>query len=113
MVMKKKIAIFANGWNSENLFRFIDGMSEVFEPCSADLFLFLSYASYGYDFSARRSESTVYDIPDLSSFDGAVVFGPGLNFAEVIDHIFKIRIKIIKKFFAKNKIFKLINLERI
>ena len=88
--MKKKIAIFANGWNSENLFRFIDGMSEVFEPCSADLFLFLSYASYGYDFSARRSESTVYDIPDLSSFDGAVVFGPGLNFAEVIDHIFKI-----------------------
>ncbi len=88
--MKKKIAIFANGWNSENLFRFIDGMSEVFEPCSADLFLFLSYASYGYDFSARRSESTVYDIPDLSTFDGAVVFGPGLNFAEVIDHIFKI-----------------------
>ena len=87
---KKKIAVFGNGWNSENLYRCLSGMQEAFEPDSADIFLFLSYASYGLDFTIRRCESTAYDIPDLSDFDGAVIFGPGLNFPEIIDHIFKL-----------------------
>ena len=85
---KKKIAVFANGWNSENLYHFLGGMQDAFEPDSTDIFLFISYASYGLDPTARKCESTAYDIPDLSLFDGVVVFGPGLNFPEAIEHIF-------------------------
>ena len=87
---KKKIAVLANGWNSENLYHFLGGMQDAFEPDSTDIFLFISYASYGLDPTARRCESAVYDIPDLSLFDGVVVFGPGLNFPEAIEHIFEI-----------------------
>lgn len=88
--MKKKIAVFANGWNEENLFGYTEGLKGAFPEETTDIFIFLSYASYGFSFDERLSESISYDIPDLSNFDAAIVFGPGLNFPEVIDHIFKL-----------------------
>lgn len=87
--MKKRIAVLANGWNSENLSNFMMGITEAVEKESMDFFVFLSYASYGFTEDARISEGLIYDLPDLSSFDGIIIFGPGLNFQDVIDRIQK------------------------
>ncbi len=87
--MKKRIAVLANGWNSENLSNFMMGISEAVKKESTDFFVFLSYASYGFAEDARVTEGLIYDLPDLSSFDGIIIFGPGLNFQDVIDRIQK------------------------
>ncbi len=87
--MKKRIAVFANGWNSENLSNFMVGVEKSVKPDSMDFFVFLSFASYGYNEINRKAEALVYDLPDLSSFDGIIIFGPGLNFQEVIENIQK------------------------
>ena len=38
---KKKVAIFANGQNADNLYRFLDGLYQISEPESVDYFLFI------------------------------------------------------------------------
>ncbi len=85
--MKKRIALFANGWNSENLNNFVVGIQEALPKESVDIFVFLSHGAYGMSDDFRNSEKLIYDLPNLSDFDGAIIFGPGLNFADVIEHI--------------------------
>ena len=87
--VKKRIAVFANGWNCENLSNFMMGLEKNAKPETMDFFVFLSYASYGYNELNRKAESLVYDLPDLKSFDALIIFGPGLNFRDVIENIQK------------------------
>ena len=88
--MKKKIAILANGWNCENLSYFMEGISEAVEKESTDFFIFSSFASYGYTEVARKAEALVYELPNLKTFDAVIIFGPGMNFPEVIEKVQKL-----------------------
>lgn len=85
---KKKIIVFGNGWNGENLYHFLHGLTESAPKDSVDVFVFLSYSTYGYSPEHQKSEALIYDLPDLSTFDGAIIYGPGLNFSDVIEHIY-------------------------
>lgn len=86
-IAKKRIAVFANGWNGANIKGFIDGLKKSLPENYADFFMFISYASYGIPDDWIKAEHKIYDLPDLKTFDGAIIYGPGLNFAEIIDHI--------------------------
>ncbi|MBR4342907.1 MAG: diguanylate cyclase [Lachnospiraceae bacterium] len=88
--MKRRIAILANGWNCENLSSFMTGLTEGSKEETTDFFLFLSFASYGYTEMTQKAEALIYNLPDLSSFDLIIIFGPGLNFPEVISRIQKL-----------------------
>ena len=85
--MKKRVAVIANGWNSENLSNFMMGVSNAIEKESMDFFVFLSYAVYGFTEAAKKAEGLCYDLPDLKSFDAIIIFGPGLNFKNVIESV--------------------------
>ena len=87
--MKKRIAVLANGWNSENLSNFMMGIEKNVKPGSMDFFVFLSFASYGYNEINRKAEALIYELPNLKSFDAVIIFGPGLNFQDVIEKIQK------------------------
>ena len=87
--MKKKIAVMANGWNSENLSNFMMGLTDTIPEEFADFFIFLGYGTYGYPENAKRAESVIYDLPNLKKFDAVIIFGPGLNFQDVIENIQK------------------------
>ncbi|MBR4145537.1 MAG: diguanylate cyclase [Lachnospiraceae bacterium] len=87
--MKKKIAVMANGWNSENLSNFMMGLTDALPDETADFFVFQGYGTYGYPETAKRAEAVIYDLPDLTKFDAIIIFGPGLNFKEVINKIQK------------------------
>lgn len=76
--MKKKIALFANGWNGENLDSFLNGFKSSFEE-DVDIFAFTSYSAYSMDEVNRTCENSIYDLPDYSMFDAAVVYGAGMN----------------------------------
>ena len=66
------------------------GIEKYAKPESMDFYVFLSFASYGYNESNRKAEALVYEIPELNTFDAIIIFGPGLNFQEVIDRIQKL-----------------------
>ena len=85
--MKKKIAVFANGWNGENLENFIDGMKESFPADSVDIFLFMSYAAYSVNEMGRKAENAIYFLPNYKDFDAAVIFGSGINSDEALNKI--------------------------
>lgn len=85
--MKKKIAVFANGWSSENVYQFICGIKNCFPAVYADVFVFLSYAVYGMDEVSKKAELTIYDLPDLNDFDGAIIMSASMNFTEALQGI--------------------------
>lgn len=76
--MNKKIALFANGWNGENLDNFIAGLRKNFEE-ETDILVFSSHSAYSLDEQNRDCENSIFDLPDYSIFDVAVVFYSGLN----------------------------------
>ncbi len=85
--MKKKIAFFTTGWCCEILSQFISGMQKAFGSEGVDIFLFLCYATYGDSEAAKKGEMNIFELPDLHDFDGAVIFGSGLDFKDVVDSI--------------------------
>ncbi len=87
--MKKKVAVFANGWNSENLYRCIQGIYAGAPEGVVDYYVFLCYTAYNMSDVLQKSLSSIYELPDLSLFDAVIIFYPGLNFRESIDLIVK------------------------
>lgn len=85
--MKKKIAVFANGWNSENLQNLMLGISTGLEDIDVDIFVFLAHLSYTQSENEKKSEQVIFDLPNLDGFDGAVVYSASLNFQEITDNI--------------------------
>lgn len=85
--MKKKIAIFTTGWCCEILSQFLSGLRKSLEKDHVDLFLFLCYPTYIDSAANKRGEMNIFTLPDLSDFDGVVIFGSGLDFRELIDSL--------------------------
>ena len=44
--MKKKLAVYANGWSRESLYAAIDGIKKYTEKEDIDIFVFMSHAAY-------------------------------------------------------------------
>ena len=57
--MKKRVALFANGWTAENLVNFINGLVNSLKKDSVDVYLFTCYSSYGMDPTERKAESSM------------------------------------------------------
>ncbi|MBO4678340.1 MAG: GGDEF domain-containing protein [Lachnospiraceae bacterium] len=85
--MKKKIAVYANGWSADNLSLFLRGIENFFSDKDADLFTFLSYGFYSMAKTDEAAENMVFDIVDIDRFDGAIVFSNGLNNNEVAERL--------------------------
>ena len=83
--MKKRIAVFANGWSAENLRYYMEALIERLAGVSADLYVFMGYDAYGT--MNNESECSIYELPDVSIFDAVVFFSPGMDFAHINDKI--------------------------
>jgi len=86
--LKKKVAVFANGWNSENVYKYLKGLQEYTPDHTIDYFVFLCHATYGITEELRNAMNTIYTLPDLSTFDAAIIFYPGINFENSIEYIY-------------------------
>ena len=81
--MKKRIAVFGNGWNNLALEQAINGIKSVTDKLNIDIFLFLSFATFNQTEARVRGEDSIFDLPDYSDFDGAIVFSNMLNTYDV------------------------------
>ena len=80
--MKKKIAVFTTGWCSEILSQFLTGMMKTLGENQADIFMFLCYPTPLDTPAKKQGEMLIFDLPDLSDFDLAIIFGSGLDYQD-------------------------------
>ncbi len=77
--MKKKIAVFASGWGSSILSQYMNGLSQALKNEPADTYLFLAYPLPGYSDENNKGQFAIFNLPDLSEFDGAVIFANSID----------------------------------
>lgn len=80
--MKKKIAVFTTGWCGEILTQFLSGMMGALNDENIDIFLFICYPTYLDTEIVKQGEMNIFNLPDMHDFEGAVIFGSGLDFPE-------------------------------
>ena len=86
-IMKKKIAVFANGWATDNLQYYIDGLNDSLDEGTSDIYVYLGHDAYGLNEGDNDSEICIYDLPDPKDFDGCIFVAPGMDFDDVNDRI--------------------------
>lgn len=94
--MKKKIAVFTNGWNDEYLDFVLEGIKGAAAEHNIDVFVFLDYTSYDKSRDNLIGELNILNLPDLKDFDGVLLLGNTLYVAGEMD--------ILKEKILKNKV---------
>ncbi len=77
--MKRKIALFANGWSDDYLAFALEGVKRRASEDNIDVMIFLDYTSYDKSQSYQAGELNILNLPKLDSFDGVLLFGNTLN----------------------------------
>ena len=86
--MKRKIAVFGNGWSNEYLKIVIKGIRKCAEENNADVFLFVDYSSSDdAESTLKTGETSIFNLPRLEEFDGAVLLANTLHYKSVIDFL--------------------------
>ncbi len=72
--MKKKIAVFGNGWSNEYLMMVISGIRKCAIEHNVDIFFFMDYSSGEWqDENVKAGEMNIFTLPDLGKFDGVIL----------------------------------------
>ena len=77
--MKRKVAIFANGWSNEFLQLILDGIRSRAAGNNVDLYTFINYSSGPADKPDNIGEKSIFELPDLSRFDGVILLSNTIN----------------------------------
>ena len=77
--MKKKVAVFANGWSHEYLELVLEGIRKRALSANVDLYTFVNYSSGVEDQPDNIGEKNIFLLPDLTMFDGVIVVTNTLN----------------------------------
>ena len=80
--MKKKIAVYANGWSNEALSQAINGIKKYAAQEDFDVFVFLSFANISAYSNLMQGELNVYKLCNVQDYDGAIVFSNMINSEE-------------------------------
>ena len=91
--MKKKVAVFTNGWSEEYLDFALEGIKKRAAEDNIDLFIFLDYTFYDKTKEDITGELNILNLPDLTRFDGVLLLGNTLTNAGEITIL---REKILK-----------------
>lgn len=76
--MKKKVAVFANGWSNEYLELVLEGIRKCAAEENVDLFAFVNFSSAD-ERSDNIGEEGVFTLPDIKSFDGVILIANTIN----------------------------------
>lgn len=87
MGKRKRIAIFANGWNNEYLQEFGQGAFQCAKVTDTDLFIFTNYSTHGLNEVDNSGEFNIYLLPDLNDFDGAMFLTNSFNLDRELQYL--------------------------
>lgn len=77
--MKRKVALFTNGWNDDYLDFALEAVRRRASEDNIDLFIFMDYTSYDRSKADLTGDLNILNLPDLKDFDGVLLFGNTLN----------------------------------
>ena len=77
--MKKKVAIFANGWSEEYLKLVLTGIQARATESNIDLYTFINYSSGPESDKDNAGEKSIFTLPDLTTFDGVILLTNTMN----------------------------------
>ena len=77
--MKKRIAVFTNGWNDDYLDFALEGIRKRAAEENVDVFVFMDYTSYDKTEAEIIGELNILNLPKLENFDGVLLLGNTLN----------------------------------
>ncbi len=77
--MKKKVAIFGNGWNNEYLELVIENARKRAEKDNVDIFAFINFSTGGGSELDSIGEKSIFTLPDIREFDGVMILANSIN----------------------------------
>ncbi len=77
--MKKKIAVFGNGWSEEYLRLVLNGIQMRAADGKVDIYTFINYSSDAEEKPDNQGEKSIFLLPDLTMFDGIVLLTNTMN----------------------------------
>ncbi len=93
--MKKKIAVYANGWSIDSLMQSLKGIKKYAAEKDFDTYVYLSFATYSEHINITRGELNLFDLGNMEDYDGIIVFSTMLNSNETA-------VELCRKARAKN-----------
>lgn len=84
--MKKRVALFANGWSDEYLKLVLTGIQTRATGSNVDLYSFINYSSGSESSKDNQGEKSIFTLPDLTMFDGVILLGNTINLASERDY---------------------------
>lgn len=86
--MKKRIAVFVNGWGSDYLQEILHGICGRANSANVDIFAFVNYSAFAETNSDNNyGEMNIFTLPKMEDFDGAIVMANSFNMQEEIDYV--------------------------
>ena len=85
--MRKRVAIFANGWGYEYLQAVVNGVYECAKKENVDIFTFVNYSTQGEAEADRKGEFNTYTLPALQDFDGVLLMANSFNNPDEIGYL--------------------------
>ncbi len=77
--MKKKIAVFANGWSNEYLELVLEGVRRRIGEENIDLFIFVNFSVGDEEEIKNILEMSIFKLPDINDFDGVILLANTIN----------------------------------
>ena len=87
--IRKRLAVFANGWAIDYVQQFLTGVSEVSTATDTDIYVFTNFSAKDDYAKNNIGESNIYRLPDLRDFDFAILMTNSFNLQEEIDYVYR------------------------
>lgn len=87
--MRKRIAVFANGWGSEYLREVVTGAYAVAKENDVDVFTFVNFTRATDTYTQNLGEFNIFKLPDLYDYDGAILLVNSFNMAEEEAYVYE------------------------
>lgn len=87
--IRKRLAVFANGWGIDFVQQFLTGVSEVAATSDTDIYVFTDFSAKDDYAKNNIGESNIFRLPDLQDFDFAILMTNSFNLQEEIDYVYR------------------------
>ncbi len=87
--MKRRIAVFGNGWSNEFLRIVMGGIRKCSIENNVDTFLFMNYSDGNISKDMEMGESNIFNLPDLGGFDGVILLANTFHLQNEFDYLEK------------------------
>lgn len=85
--MRKKVAVFANGWSDYYLHDMGNGMYRYAQKADLDLFFFVNFSACALADTENKREFNILTLPNIEDFDGVLLLTSTFNFPEEIAYL--------------------------